>query len=516
MPGYTCFFAHFNSNAGVCSYVHAYLDHLSALGFKILFISNSPIAEEDRLRLEKNTGIYRILERENKGNDFGAWQWVMTNGLIPEDTDHLLLTNDSIFGPLFNLGPLVEKMCADPSVDFWGLTDSFQGGWHIQSYFFCLNKRAFSSDAFKKVLEQDFSKFDKKNIIEKGEIRLSVELVAAGIKGTACFPYKDIDPEYGEGLLKNPTHFFWDLLIRKFKFPFIKKELILINPERIQQVGEAFALLEKETDYPVGYIKECIADHLLSRSARSAGTIFPDKISVLCHLYYPGTIYYFLSKLAVLQSPNTRFIFNLSDALAHNSHFTDILRGGFKNSILLYSPNQGRDIGGKLAALDSFLRRKEHSVYTLVMHDKISPHTPTGADWSEDLLKIIDPKVLPEVFSQFDKDDRIGIVTSGNFIKNEFDPDKGGFTCTSNDNLINYIKEFDLELTNYNFAAGTIFWIRTAILKDFFLLRSPLSIRKGLERGNALDFIKGTNIHSWERLFSFITNAQGYKTTGIR
>jgi hypothetical protein len=40
-------------------------------------------------------------------------------------------------------------------------------------------------------------------------------------------------------------------------------------------------------------------------------------------------------------------------------------------------------------------------------------------------------------------------------------------------------------------------------------------IREGLESGNALDFTRGTNIHAWERLFSLLANAQGFKVSGI-
>jgi lipopolysaccharide biosynthesis protein len=72
-----------------------------------------------------------------------------------------------------------------------------------------------------------------------------------------------------------------------------------------------------------------------------------------------------------------------------------------------------------------------------------------------------------------------------------------------------------LQVTDYKFAAGTIFWIRTSILHRFFSAHSPLSVRKELEKGNKLDFENGTNLHAWERLFSFIAHSQGFKTTGI-
>jgi lipopolysaccharide biosynthesis protein len=515
MTGTTCLFAHFNARGHVCAHVHRYISELSSLGCRIAFISNSPVRQEDRLMIEKNKGVYRIAERENKGNDFGAWQWAFANGVIPEDTDLLLLTNDSIFGPLFPLEPLFQKMHDNPSVDFWGLTDSYQGGWHIQSYFLCLSKRVFRSDAFRKVLIQNFSTFDKKTIIEKGEIGLSKACMEAGFTGSACFPYENLDPCALPASASNPTHFFWDLLIKRWNFPFIKKELILFNPERLQSVGDVFSFLERTTRYPVELIRECILDHLQARSDRARSLTFPEDISILCHLYYPATIYSFLSRLAVLNTHRARFIFNLSAALAHDRHFTRILTDHFDGAVILHTPDQGRDIGGKLAAVDVFLKCGFQSAYSLVIHDKNSPHTPTGRDWGNSLLRIIEPEILPKVFSKFSDDPDTGIITSSHFIKTEFDPDKNGFTATSSNNLLRYIEEYDLTISDHYFAAGTIFWIRTEILTRFFAKYPPMSVRRGLERGNALDFTRGTNIHAWERLFSFITDSLGYKTTGI-
>jgi lipopolysaccharide biosynthesis protein len=291
--------------------------------------------------------------------------------------------------------------------------------------------------------------------------------------------------------------------------------LILFNPEQLENVGEVFSFLERTTDYPVEDIKECILDHLRNRTAGAGILSVTENISVLCHLYYPATIYAFLSKLAVLKSSRTQFIINLSAALAHNTHFNDILTTHFNDAIILYTPDQGRDIGGKLAAMDILLKCNAQTSYSLVIHDKNSPHTPNGQAWGNSLMRIIDPGWLPKVFRKFEEDPETGVVTSSDFIKDEFDPDKNAFRSTSSGNLMRYIKEYDLTLSDFYFAVGTIFWIRTAILKKFFSKYPPLPIRSGLESGNALDFANGTNIHAWERLFSFIAHSQGYKTTGI-
>ena len=41
----------------------------------------------------------------------------------------------------------------------------------------------------------------------------------------------------------NATHFFWDTLIRDFRFPFLKKELLLLNPMSVPNLGDISGLL---------------------------------------------------------------------------------------------------------------------------------------------------------------------------------------------------------------------------------------------------------------------------------
>jgi len=370
----------------------------------------------------------------------------------------------------------------------------------------------FLSEAFKKVFSQEFEGLSKLQIIKKGELQLSKLLSDSGFKGSAYIPYNQLNPDFEVWDSKNPTHFFWEQLIEKFDFPFVKKELILQNPENIPHTDKIFSLVQSYSSYPVENIKQSISDYI---AAHDSSKIFPNKISVLCHLYYQESIYYFLASIIGLKSPETQFIFNLSRPLYHNSFFHEILVRYFPEAIVIYTPDQGRDIGGKLAAYDVLMKTGIQTDFTLVIHDKLSSHAATGIEWRDKLFKIINHEELLKIFKKFQLNKEIGVISTKELIQNEFDADKNRFTCTSNENLWNYIKKYKLHISDYNFTAGTIFWIRTEILRDFFSQHSPLSIRKEFEKGNSLDFDKGTNIHAWERLFSFIAHSQGFKTAGI-
>jgi hypothetical protein len=109
----------------------------------------------------------------------------------------------------------------------------------------------------------------------------------------------------------------------------------------------------------------------------------------------------------------------------------------------------------------------------------------------------------------------VGLVCSGRFIQNEYNEKKEAFLCTSDQQIKALLKKYAITLHDYDYLAGNIFWIRTKLLEDFFRERSLFSIRSELEKGNALDFGKGTFIHSWERIMSWISTSQGYKIYGI-
>ncbi len=155
------------------------------------------------------------------------------------------------------------------------------------------------------------------------------------------------------------------------------------------------------------------------------------------------------------------------------------------------------------------------SDYTLIIHDKNSPHLEEGYAWRDELFRIVDPKYMKKIFEVFEKEQEIGIVSSLQYIQNEHIKSSDSFACNCSGQIIEHLKKYNVQTSNYDFVAGNIFWIRTGLLKSFFKNRNILQIRADLEPGNALDFNNGTYIHSWERIMSWIATSQGYKIYGI-
>jgi lipopolysaccharide biosynthesis protein len=280
-------FAHHSCNASVSEYVFFHLQCLRDLGNTIVFTTNSRELSGESLR--RLGGICdRVLIRRNVGLDFGAYKDAIEEIGDLGTIDRLILTNDSVFGPIQPLHPLIER--ADPDeADIWGMTDSLQSGYHLQSYFMVFHKRALVNPAFVMFWRSLVYTNSKPHIIYHGEIGLSRTMVQSGCRLKAIFPYQLISSEvlqkiqdriayqprwmddlphrdflvrfYGNlvyGVPMNPTHSFWDHLLLARDFPFIKRQLLVTNPSRIPLTACWPRVLREKSEYDV----EMISRHL--------------------------------------------------------------------------------------------------------------------------------------------------------------------------------------------------------------------------------------------------------------
>lgn len=255
MPGRQrlCIFSHYHPRGRILPWLQRYLAQIQKSGFEVRLVTTAQAPDaEDCATLQAN-GIH-VYRRDNKGYDFGSWQWAMQNAVSVHEVDWLLLANDSVFGPLYDLAPIMKAQL-ESDVDFWSITDSYQLAWHLQSHFICFRGEVVRSDAFRDCFSQDFPSKSKWSVINDGEILLSQSLAKAGFRGKAVYPFDLIDAEHPAGIC-NPSQFHWKLLIEKFRCPFIKRDLILRNPERVAGVSNWPDVIAEYTDMDVGLIRE--------------------------------------------------------------------------------------------------------------------------------------------------------------------------------------------------------------------------------------------------------------------
>lgn len=252
--GMWCVYSHFDKSSSVQQYVFDALESLKKTGFNILFVSTSPSINEDSLcTLRQHTSIVAL--RENTGYDFGSYKMGIQHLYTSQTSlSQLVLTNDSVFGPLFDLTGIVER---STKYDLYGMTDSFDRLYHLQSYFIIYSQRVLASPCFSEFWHSvqlvDMSKPNfKQEIIDHYEVGGTQFFMKKQFSVGAEFSFKSIIKHQFDLFLEqlesasrkpnfntqqffigsNSTHSYWEELI-KMGFPYIKRELLTKNPQNV-------------------------------------------------------------------------------------------------------------------------------------------------------------------------------------------------------------------------------------------------------------------------------------------
>ena len=264
-------FVHWDRGGRVRKELFAYIAQLRDAGRSVVFVTNAgelePTAEERLVAL-----CAGILIRRNIGYDFGAWRDAIETLDLPRaGTEEIIIANDSVLGPFRPLEATLLRLDYGEA-DVWGLTDSWQRRYPLQSYFGAFGPRAIRVPAFRKFWADVKPAPSKTFIIRKYEIGLTQAMLQAGIRISAVWPYEilitqamqdlpagyletdadeDIDPRqlarwrHVQRLRRslarraplNPTSDLWRYLLLS-GFPFIKRELLNKNPTRVEDVGD--------------------------------------------------------------------------------------------------------------------------------------------------------------------------------------------------------------------------------------------------------------------------------------
>jgi len=243
-----CIFSHFDKDDLIDRYVVYYIESLYNEEFDIIFVSTSTnLLKSERKKIEPF--CKDIIIKENIGYDFGAWATAIN--YFQDELNlykQLLLCNDSVYAPLFSLNKIFNDM--NGKYDFWGITDSYEIDYHIQSYFMVFDNKILKDKYFQDIWK-NYKVFRKKrNIILNYELGLSRILLENNFTIGAYIPYKDIDTK----IIKNPTQYHWKELIHEFRSPILKIELLRDNPKNID-IANWEDYIEQKTDYDTTMIK---------------------------------------------------------------------------------------------------------------------------------------------------------------------------------------------------------------------------------------------------------------------
>lgn len=327
-------YVHFNKCNHISGHVFYQLEQLKPLFSKIIFISNSPLTDEDKCRLREDLGIADLLERDNRGFDFAAWRDGMNRLVFDtlQNSDSLTLMNDTCFGPLWDLAPIYQRFEEDSQVDFWGMTNFRKTRYfeeHLQSYFVIFKQSVLKDKAFREFWSQVEDFADVQDVIDHYETQFTKRFVEAGFRYQSLL---DTRQEVARELLHPDFSYYKPLRILEAKVPFLKVKALTGNPFLARYLLEE---LETNSSYPTSLIREhlfyhfgpdlpcLLQDKYLSQSTSSYRT----NQSVLLHIHvtnfpifqqYQEKLFSLASQYQYLVTTNLpEMLKQLQTALAH-------------------------------------------------------------------------------------------------------------------------------------------------------------------------------------------------------
>lgn len=280
-------YVHYSASGLISEMVRRQLAIIQESGFSIVFISMSKdIPETDWSAVRRLSAL--MVRRANFGLDFGAWRDLMpeVRRRWPAVTE-LLLANDSVLGPIHSMESAFAAMRSEGD-GLFGLTESLQGGPHLQSYFLLARGEPVVRDMMRFV-EGLYITHSKWLLIRMAEVRLSRWMRRRGHRVAALFGYDRViraavaqpmerqrlqsmykklgnlellsDNEAVAALRRwplNPTHHLWHVLATRFDYPFLKTELVRLNPARLPAISDWPAVVPPDAPCPLHVLR----DHL--------------------------------------------------------------------------------------------------------------------------------------------------------------------------------------------------------------------------------------------------------------
>ena len=242
------------------------MDAISTLkqyGIAVVLVSNSKLHEDDVYEL-RNSCI-AVIEQTNIGRDFGAYKtgyeyvrdtfssWL--NDLAHGPKKKIIFMNDSVIYFPTRFGRMVESILKE-DCDFFGATESYEKGWHINSNFFGFSKRSFMYAPVESYWRRYRRVSSRFYAIRHGEIGLSQMIIERGYTTFVSFGILEIT----KLLLKD------DLNSEDFAFisPRSQKDLIVTYPRNVLGISpEAVDLGYRIKDINLTVLHTCLSTRSL-------------------------------------------------------------------------------------------------------------------------------------------------------------------------------------------------------------------------------------------------------------
>jgi hypothetical protein len=210
--------AQFSRQHRISKSLNTMIAELLRSGYRVI-ISSSCQSPSELVFDESVCDQITVLRRPNVGYDFGSWACGRAWNPDISAAKYVVFLNDSMVGPFTPLNKLLSRF-EESKADVYGLTDTSQFAYHLQSYFLGFRDGVLLEKALNRFWLGVRHEASKQETIHRNEIGFSRLLRTQGYTTEVAFAYKRlVNP--GE----NPTIRGWEKLLA-VGFPFVKREII--------------------------------------------------------------------------------------------------------------------------------------------------------------------------------------------------------------------------------------------------------------------------------------------------
>jgi len=492
-----CICVFWEKNGVVRDYITSYIKGLQEISQKVLVVVNGEISFDSRKKLNE-LGV-DILQRKNKGFNFGAWKDSIKYLGYHElsQYDEVILTNTSCYGPIYPLSEMFEEM-ESRDCDFWGITkyhelnsnNTLLGGkskciQYIQSYFLVFNKNVVLSKCFNSWWSHVKYQKDYRNVLRLYETRLTNYFEKNRFKSDTY-----IDLNITKAYVDNPL-LITDKLLTMTRMPLIKRNALVSEYENFvsdtltYQTNNILEFIKTKTNYNIDLIYEdIISSYPMSEIKQSLhlNYILSPKITfskentlktaLIMYIYYEDLVEYCFKYAKSMPEGSDIYIVSSKLSTIKTSKEKSSMLAGY-NLIYRLKENRGRDVSAYLVTCADVFKN-----YDLIccMHDKKTPQSKgiISNDFSYQCYEcnLASKEYVNNIISLFRNNKYLGMLTNPILHFWKYRTDVAGNELSINtpqvENLYKKLK-LNIPFDKHPIAPfGSMFWIRSEAIKPLF------------------------------------------------
>ena len=234
-----CLFAGYDKGYKIQDYVVYMIKELSQIS-DVYYMADGVLPPDELFKIAPYTKMF--YGKEHKLKDFGSWNYLISQLGWDKITkyDQLILCNDSVYGPLFDLHNIFKQM-ENRGYDFWSMTSDYAYNYHLHRYFMVFDHQVIVNKTFQNFWKSVPLSYNVKNC----EFELTPLLINQGF---VCNSY--IRNYKQKNVLQTPQKLFKEIYP-----PFIKIKSFM--PDNKYTAGSGLRLrykIRKQTDYDTALI----------------------------------------------------------------------------------------------------------------------------------------------------------------------------------------------------------------------------------------------------------------------